>query len=249
MSKIQVVLSLLIIAALSFSFITIKKQKDELAVQDKRISDLWFEKLTDYQYLINTTFRDYPQNPIKSMFDSLDGSLDIMLKLSYHEDLTIQDKEYLNDFIFSTLVDRSYREGVILENLEIDSRDELFLGSNFEIVERLERVVNPYIMTKCKEGQSFDLYEKHEEWNFQKGDTVKLMVRLLPNYSLQSHVVELVPSSSLFLLNPYFGEIHYIAEEDAMQGSRHEIKYETYDLISRDTVENSVLLTGGVHPW
>ena len=246
MSKIQVVFSFLMIAALAFCSVVIKKQKDQLALQDRRISNLWFGKLTGHKYLVNTTYRDYPHAQVENVLDSLDGSLDILLKLSYHEALSSQDTEYLNDFVFSTLTNLlNVEDAHLLQNFKIECKSELFEGNDFEIVERLERVVNPYFMTKCKEYQIFDLYEKHEEWSFLKGDTVKLMVRLLPNYSLHSHVVELVSSKNMRLVNPYFGEIQYVAEEDAIQGSRHEIQYQTYDWISRDMVENTVVLAGG----
>ena len=243
MSKIQIVIALVIAIALSYSFVTIKKQRERLDELDRKTSVLWFEKLADYQYLSNTTYRDLPQASMNNFLDSLNGSLDLMMKLSFHEELSAEDKDYISGYLFSTLSTFNSDETEVLELLEISHREELYVGTDFEILERLERVINPYLMTRCKEFQNFDIYEKQDSWEFGPGDTLRLMVRLLSNYSLQSHETELVPSSSLELVNPYFGEITHVVPADFQKGGWLPITFQTYDWISRDTVEQSVILT------
>ncbi|MFK8057530.1 MAG: hypothetical protein AB8F78_15500 [Saprospiraceae bacterium] len=241
MLKIQVTIVAVVMSA---SFLKIKSQGDELARQDRMISKLWSDKISDYQYLINTTYRDLPT--IEGFIGDLDKSIDILRKLSYHSELTTVDKSQVLGFITEGLISfLGTEESEICERLQVDSLGQIFQGEDFEVVERLERVINPRIMTRCREYQPFDIYEKRTEWSFEEGDTVKLMIRLLSNYSLRSHVAELVAQKNLNLIDPYWGEFTYVASEESVRLGRHQVFFNTYDWISRDTVENSVVLMSG----
>ena len=241
MSKIQIPIVGVIAIVLTAFFLKIKSQSDELARQDRMISELWSDKLSDHQYLINTTYRDVPT--IEGFIGDLDTSIDIMRKLSYHVELRDEERSHLLNFINERLIGFSgTKESEICERLQVDSLGQIFQGEDFEVVERLERVINPFIMTRCREYQTFDIYEKQERWDFKGGDTVNLMIRLLSNYALRSHEVELVAQDNLELIDPYWGELTYVASDSSVELGRHRISFNTYDWISRDTVKNSVIL-------
>ena len=245
MSKIQIAIAVVVAIVLAVSFLKINSQNNILARQDEMISNLWSDKLSNHQFLVNTAYRDVPT--IGGFIHDLDKSIGILRGLSFHNELTEGERGHLLSFISDGLIGYAgTKESEICETLQVESLNQIFQGKDFEVVERLERAINPYVLTRCREYQPLDIYEKRDSWDFEEGDTVKLMIRLLSNYSLRSHEVELVAQENLELINPYWGEFTYVASDSSVELGRHRISFNTYDWISRDTVENSMILMSNI---
>jgi len=221
----------------------IQNKNEELVTQDKMISQLWSDKLSGHQYLLNSTFRDMPQ--MSGFIDDLDRSIGVLRSLSYHSELTEEERNHILDFLHKGVIDfLGEKEHDVCETLQVDSLYQVFQGKDFEVVERLEKIINPNMITRCREYKPVVIYEKRDTWDFKEGDTIKLMIRLLSNYSLRSHEVELVAQENLELIDPYWGEFTYVVSDSSAELGRHRISFNTYDWISRDTVEEYVILMG-----
>lgn len=218
-----------------------KKQKEELVKKEKVILKLWDDKIAEYQFLVNVTYRD--SEAMKDFFDNLDNCYDKLRKLLHGEILSNKDKNEIINFIMTDFTKNAGIKKVdVLSRLKVENSAQIFVGNNLEIVERLERLFNPNFMTKCIYFQDFDIWEKQEKWNLNEGDTTYLMIRLLKNYDLNSHQTELIPSKDLKVLKPYLGELRVIIPKGAKKDEEREISFQLYDWINQDTIIQKMYL-------
>jgi hypothetical protein len=216
-----------------------KEQKIELDNKENEILRLWNEKIAEYQFLVNVEYRDTER--MKDFFDKLDSSYDKLRALLYQKELTETDKEQLIDFILNDYMKTAgIKEEDLYSRLDVDDIDEIFVGDNLEIVQKLEKLFNPSFMTKRVYFQDFDIWEKREGWNLNPGDTITLMIRLLKNYNFQHHQIELIPSNNLNVIRPYLGELRVVVPKDSKKGDLQKVTFKTYNWVTRDTLVQEV---------
>jgi hypothetical protein len=218
-----------------------RKQKNELVKKEKEILELWDSKIAEYQFLVNVTFRDSEVR--KYFFDRLDNCYKKMRLLLNKKELSEIDKKEFTDFIMGEFPEiAGMKKEEILKRLNIENQNQIFNGSNLEIVKRLEKLFNPSFMTKCVSFKDFDIWEKQENWNLNPGDTTKLMIRLLKNYDLSTNQLEFFPSENLKIIEPYLGELKVIIPKDAKENQTREVSFILYDWIKKDTVIQKIYL-------
>jgi hypothetical protein len=176
--KKQTLTNLIIIGVSLIGFVYLinvnRDQRKKLAKKENEILKLWDDKIAEYQFLVNVTYRDS-------------------------------------------------------ENLKV-------------FFDKLEKLFNPNFMTKCIYFQEFDIWEKKENWNLSAGDTTTFMIRLLKNYDLNSHQIELIPSVDLKVIKPYLGELQIVIPKDAKEGEPRKVSFQIYDWVNRDTIVQEMYL-------
>ena len=217
------------------------RQKKELVKKEKEVLELWDSKIAEHQYLLNTKYHN--SEWMKGFFDKLDNCYDKLRRLLNQEDLSNEDKNQVIDFIMSDFPKNvGIKKRDVLEKLQVKNIDQVFIGANLEIVKRLENLLNPRFISSHAYIQDFDIWEKRENLNLKAGDTTFLMIRLLRNYDLNSHQMELIESDDLKVIEPYLGELRVIVSKDAKRGDEKEISYELYDWIIQDTIVQNIRL-------
>jgi hypothetical protein len=201
---------------------------------------LWDEKIADYQFLVNVNYRD--SEFMKSFFDSLMVSYDKLRVISSQKDLVEADKNYLRSFIFKQMAAKGFiNKAEILPRLKVKSAAQMFEGAKLELLQRLESILSPYFMTKCMYSQDFDIWEQTNNRVFYPGDTTIFMIRILKNYDLHSHQLELIPCSGMKIIEPYLGEIKVAIpknEKDLIK-----INFQLYNWLKRDTITQNIHLS------
>ncbi len=212
-----------------------REQKEELEKKENEVLRLWDDKIAEYQFLVNVTYRDTDR--MKDFFNKLDSAYDKLRALLNEKELTEFDKKQLKDFILNDFTKTAgMKEEEVFSRLEVEDISQIFVGDNLEIVEKLEKLFNPNFMTKCVYFQDFDIWEKRENWNLNAGDTTTFMIRLLKNYDLYSHQMELIPSVDLKVIEPYLGELRVVIPEDAKEGESRKLTFQIYDWVNQDTI-------------
>ncbi|MBX2930287.1 MAG: hypothetical protein KF852_20820 [Saprospiraceae bacterium] len=218
-----------------------KKQKERLEEKEAEVLKLWDDKIAEHQFLVNVTYRD--SESMKEFFDNLNSSYNKLRQLLNQEELTEIDKKQLIDFIINDFTETAgMKKEEVFRRLKVESEDYMFVGDNLEIVKRLERLFNPNFMTKRIYFQDFDIWEKRENWNLNPGDTTVLMIRLLKNYDLNSHQMELIPSEELKVIEPYLGELTVVTHKGAKESKSREISFKIYDWVRQDTIVQKIYL-------
>ncbi len=237
--KKQTLINLTIIGISLIGFVYLinvnREQKEELDKKENEVLRLWDDKIAEYQFLVNVTYRDTDR--MKDFFDKLDSAYDKLRALLNEKELTEFDKKQLKDFILNDFTKTAgMKEEEVFGRLEVEDINQIFVGDNLEIVEKLEKLFNPNFMTKCVYFQDFDIWEKRENWNLNAGDTTTFMIRLLKNYDLYSHHMELIPSVDLKVIEPYLGELRVVIPEDAKEGESRKLTFQIYDWVNQDTI-------------
>ena len=180
---------------------------------------------------------------MKGFFDKLDSAYDKLRALLHQKELTDIDKKQLKDFILFDFTKKAgLKKEEVLSRLEVENIDQVFVGDNLEIVERLGKLFNPNFMTQRIYFQDFDIWEKKEHWNLKAGDTTTFMIRLLKNYDLSSHQTELIPSADLKVVEPYLGELRVIIPKGAKKGETRKFTFQIYDWANQDTMVQEIYI-------
>lgn len=220
-----------------------REQAEELAKKEKEVLKLWDDKISEHQFMVNVTYRD--ADSLKDFFDKLDSAYDKMRGLLHENELTEIDKKQLTDFIMNDFTQTAgMKKEEVFNRLAVEDIDQVFAGNNLEIVKKLENLFNPSFMTSRFYFHDFDIWEKKEEWDLSAGDTTTFMIRLLRNYDLHSHQMELIPSVDLKVTEPYLGELQVIIPKDAKKGELQKFTFQIYDWINRDTIVQEI----HIHP-
>lgn len=239
-SLITLVILLIGISGTFYFWNSDRKKKEEIVRLEGELMASWDDKISDYQFLVNDSYRK--SGVVKAFADSLDISYNKVRKFLNEGDLTEDDKKFLMEFIFVGMQKAGLTKEEILQRAGSQSPEELFHGTRLEVIKRLDEILNPYFMTNCFYMQDFDIWEKRDKWNFSPGDTTKLMIRLLKNYNLHSHQLELIPSREMKVIEPYLGELVVIVPEDAPKNKTQQISFKLYDWINQDTIIQEVFL-------
>jgi hypothetical protein len=240
--KILLPLTAIAICGLSFMYLSkLIEQKDQkIKDAETEVLRLWDEKIAEYQYLVNVNYRD--SEFMKSFFDSLIISYDKLRVISSPKDLVEADKKYLRSFIFKQMAAKGFiNKAEILPKLKVKSAAQMFEGTKLEQLQRLESILSPYFMTKCMYFQDYDIWEKTNNRILQPGDTTVFMIRILKNYDLRSHQLELIPSRRMKIVKPYLGELEVAipkSENDLIK-----INFQMYNWLERDTVTQNIYLS------
>lgn len=210
-----------------------------LAKAESGIFKLWDDKIADYQFNVNVTYR-YSETK-KPFFDSLDMCYNQLRLLTNQNDLSNSDKQYLKSFVEQQMSSTTgISKAEILKRMGIASIDEAFNGSSLETIERFDRMLNPNFMSSHIFLPDFDIWEKKDGIDLKPGDTTIFMIRLLKNYDLNSHQTEFVLSDKLKVVEPYLGELTVIIPVTAKKGSYHKTEFNLYNWIDRDTVTQGI---------
>lgn len=242
--KRKILLPLIAIAICGLSFMYLSRlieQKDQkIKDVETEVLRLWDEKIADYQFLVNVNYRD--SEFMKSFFDSLIVSYDKLRVISSQKDLAEADKNYLRSFIFKQMAAKGFiNKAEILPRSKVKSVAQMFEGTKLELLQRLESILNPYFMTKCMYSQDFDIWEQTNNRILYPGDTTIFMIRILKNYDLRSHQLELIPSNGMKIIEPYLGEIKVAIpknEKDLIK-----INFQLYNWLKRDTITQNIHLS------
>jgi hypothetical protein len=238
---VLVAFGIILIGVTYLIFINIK-QKRELIKKEKKILKIWDDKIAEYQFIINATYRD--SDIMKDFFEKLNHCYEIMRKMLIQEKLTKNHKNELIEFILTDFTNTAgIKKEEVFDRLEIDEIENLFVGDNLETVEKLDKLLNPNFMTGRIDYQDFDMWEKREDMDFRPGDTTVFMIRLLKNYSQNKHQIELIPSKNLKVIEPYLGELRVIIPKNAVKGELEKVSFKTYDWVNRDTIVEDLYLT------
>lgn len=235
-------LAVITICGLSFMYLfwLIEEKDKKIKAAEAEVFRLWDEKIADHQFLVNVNYRD--SEFMKSFFDSLIVGYDKLRVISNQKDLTETDKNYLQAFIFNQMAAKGFiSKAEILQRLKVESFNQMFASPKLELLQKLESILSPYFMCKSRYNQDFDIWKKPGSGSIGPGDTTVFMIRILKNYDMHSHELELISSSEMKIVKPYLGEIKAVIP----QNEREEIhiKFQMYNWSSRDTITQNIYLS------
>lgn len=240
--KILLPLTAIAICVLSFMYLLkLIEQKDQkIKDAETEVFRLWDEKIADYQFLVNVNYRD--SEFMKSFFDSLMVSYEKLRVISSKKHLVEADKNYLRSFIFKQMAAKAFiTKSEVLQRLQVESAAQMFEGTKLELLQRLESILSPYFMTKCMYSQDYDIWEKTNNRVLHPGDTTVFMIRILKNYDLHSHQLELIPSGGMKIIEPYLGEIKVVIPKN--ENDLIKINFQLYNWLKRDTITQNIHLS------
>lgn len=240
--KTPLILITTLIFGISFIYLSklIERKNEKIKAAETEVFRLWDEKIADYQFLVNVNYRD--SEFMKSFFDSLMVSYDKLRVIISQKDLAEADKNYLRSFIFNQMAAKGFiSKAEILQRLKVESADQMFEIPGLELLQRLESILSPYFMTKCMYSQDYDIWEKTNNRILKPGDTTVFMIRILKNYDLRSHQLELIPSSSMKIIEPYLGEIKVAIPKN--ENDLIKINFQMYNWLKRDTITQNFYLS------
>lgn len=241
--NISIFLFFSLLGSLGYFIYQNQRQKTEIQEANQIIKNLWDDKIANYQFLVNVSYRNSAIKPLRSLFDSLDTSYTILRKVIEQQKIAESDKVYLGNMVLEQIPFQSrMKEKEIFEWLDIKQKGELFQGTIPEIIKRLDKGLNPNFMTHRNSTNNFDVWEKQEKWNLKPGETTTLMVRLLKNYDLASNQLEFVPTKNMKVIEPYLGEFTVKIPIDTKEGSPYPISFQLYDWIKKDTITEKIIL-------
>lgn len=216
-------------------------QKKELVKQENEINKFWEDKIAEYQFIVNLTYRDI--NKRNKFFDKLNNCYNLLRELLNKHELTETERKQITDFIFLDYIEFGHiPKEDLLKRLNVENQNQIYDGSKLEIVQRLDKVLNPYFMSGHDYIDDFDIWEKQDNFTYNNGDTLTFMVRLLRNHNLNSHQIEFIPSEELTVLKSNLGELRIIVPEKLKKGNPLEVKFMVYDWIRRDTILKKIYM-------
>lgn len=242
-ASIFLFLFLSLLSSLGYFINQNQRQKVEIQKANQIIKDLWDDKIANYQFLVNVTYRNNTIKPLRSLFDSLDTSYTILRKVIDKQEIAESDKIYLGNMVLRQIPFQSrMKEKEIFKWLDIKQEEELFQGAIPEIIERLDKGLNPNFMTHRNSTNGFDIWEKQEKWNLKAGHTTTIMIRLLKNHDLGCNQLEFIPTKKLKIIEPYLGELTVIIPIGVKEDSPHPISFQLYDWVKKDTITKKMML-------
>lgn len=218
----------------------IERKNEKIKAAETEVFRLWDEKIADYQFQVNVNYRD--SEFMKSFFDSLIISYDKLRVISSQKGLAEADKSYLRSFILNQMAAKGFiTKSEILQRLKVKSVAQMFEGTKLELLQRLESILSPYFMTKCMYSQDYDIWEQTNNRILHPGDTTVFMIRILKNYDLRSHQLELIPSRGMKIIEPYLGEIEVAIPKN--KNEQIKINFQMYNWLDRDTITQNIYLS------
>ena len=240
--KTPLILITTLIFGISFIYLSklIERKNEKIKAAEAEMFRLWDEKIADYQFKVNVNYRD--SEFMKSFFDSLIVSYDKLRVITSQNDLSEADKNYLQAFIFNQMAAKGHiSKAEILQRLKVESADQMFESPKLELLQKLETILSPYVMCKSMYIQDYDIWEQTNNRVLHPGDTTIFMIRILKNYDLHSHQLELIPSNGLKIIEPYLGEIKVAIPKN--ENDLIKINFKMYNWLERDTITQNINLS------
>ena len=218
----------------------IERKNEKIKAVEREMFRLWDEKIADYQFKVNIYYRG--SEFMESFFDSLIVSYDKLRVITSQKDLSEADKNYLQAFILNQMAAKGFiSKAEILQRLKVESVAQMFEGTKLELLQKLESILSPYFMCKSMYTQDFDIWEQTNNRVLRPGDTTIFMIRILKNYDLHSHQLELIPSNGLKIIEPYLGEIKVAIPKN--ENDLIKINFQMYNWLKRDTITQNFYLS------
>jgi hypothetical protein len=217
------------------------QQKQALAKQEAELVRLWDDKIAAYQFTVNLNYRT-EQRP-DTFFNKLDTVYQKLRGLLQRDRLSAAAQQQIHDFLAQDFPENAgITHAEILDKLQVKQLEQAFVGDKLDIVKRIATLLDPIFMVKCKYMLDFDIWEKRNDWHLSPGDTTTIMIRLLKNYDIMSHQLELIPSTNLKVLQPYLGELSVIVPQNAQSGTPMKYSFKACDWTKKDTIEQVLSL-------
>ena len=185
---------------------------------------------------------------LREIFERLDDIYEKLRNFLKGKELTETDKNEMINYLMNDFAKTSgFRSSkgnvdnkLIFETLGVENEHQIFEGERVQIVEKLLKLFNPSIFSGPDYYDEFDFWEKKENWQLNPGDTTVLMIRLLKNFNIRSHQVELIESSELKVIEPYLGELKVVIPVNAEKDKLRIANFKTYNWITQDTISQKI---------